>query len=199
MPTVGIVGAGPMSRSLAELLCRQYRVTVGTRHRELLKVLGLSGDVKVTSLQEAAESDVVLLAVRHRVAPGLLTLVGRQLSGKVVIDTMNGWAMPKSLTEGCWLANRLPTAKVVRAFTHIDHEALLRHGTTEPGRWAAGYAADDREARIVAEQLITATGFVPVQVGGLAQSAPLDVGGILWPYMFTPEDMRAALGHATPD
>jgi len=38
--------------------------------------------------------------------------------------------------------------------------------------------------------LVAAAGYVPVVIGGLGRSAPLDPGGILFPNMFLPADMR---------
>lgn len=42
-------------------------------------------------------------------------------------------------------------------------------------------------------ELVSNTGFVPVDIGLLADSAPLDPGGILFPHVFTVADMKLNL------
>jgi predicted dinucleotide-binding enzyme len=199
---IGIIGAGPVGRSLAVLLDRAgHTVRVGTRHPAAARVHGLPETVGLGTLEWAAQAGVVVIAVRHRAAASVAAMLRDALAGKVVIDTMNAWmlrdylaaGLPSGMTEGCWLAAQLPGAHVVRAFSHIDWELIVPSATTEPGRWAIAYAADAYPAAATVEALIDATGYVPVHIGTLAESGPLDVGGVLWPYMFTPDDMREVL------
>jgi len=201
-PSIGIIGAGPVGRGIAALLDRAgYAVAVGTRHPEAARRHGLPEGVDVGTLQHAARADVVVMTTRHPAAPAVLSLLRRELTGKVLIDTMNAWifrdyvaaGLSDSLTEGSWLARQVPECMVARAFSHIDCDVLVSRPVAEPGRWAVAYAADAEPAARIAERLITDTGYVPVRVGTLAESAPLDVGGVLWPYMFTPGDMRDVL------
>jgi predicted dinucleotide-binding enzyme len=182
LPSIGVVGTEPISRGVATLLRRAgYQVRLGSQH--------------------AAEAQVVVIAVRHSAAPAVLAALKDDLAGKVVIDTMNAWifrdyvvaGLSDSLTEGSWAARQLPGASVARAFSHIDAKSMVSSAIDKPGRWAVAYAADDEPAVAITRRLITDTGYVPVSVGTLAESGPLDVGGTLWPYMFTPDDMRDAL------
>ncbi len=94
------------------------------------------------------------------------------------------------------MANILPDTRVVRAFSHIDWDLLVPSAVNEPGKWAAGYAADDEDAAQTVESLIVDMGYVPVRVGRLAESASLDPGGVLWPSLLTPEAMRSKLERA---
>ncbi|WP_433345618.1 hypothetical protein ACQP25_24595 [Microtetraspora malaysiensis] len=64
---------------------------------------------------------------------------------------------------------------------------------TQPGFWAMVVAGDDPEANAIVHALVRATGFVPVHIGTLAESAPLDPGGVLFPHMFTPADLTAQI------
>lgn len=41
--------------------------------------------------------------------------------------------------------------------------------------------------------LVRATGFTPVPIGGLATSVALKPGGSLFPHMFTPGDLKSML------
>ncbi len=91
------------------------------------------------------------------------------------------------------MASLLPGSSVVRAFSHIDWDLLVTRATNEPGVWAVGYASDGDDVDKVVEVMIRDMGYVPVKVGSLAESAPIDPGGVLWPRMLTPDAMRALL------
>ena len=60
---------------------------------------------------------------------------------------------------------------------------------TRHGVWAVAYAADDQAASDMTARLIRDMGYV----GALAESARWTLGGVLYPRMFTPAGMRAAL------
>ncbi len=64
-------------------------------------------------------------------------------------------------------------------------ESLAYRGLRQPGFWAIAVAGDDPEANKIVHDLVRATGFVPVHIGTLAESAPLDPGGVIFPHMFT--------------
>ena len=205
-PSIGIIGAGPIGRGVCVLLHRAgYRVTVGTQRPDAARRHGLPAAVAIGTAQQAADAEVVIVAVRHPALPALMAMLRGRLAGKVVIDTCSAWilrdylaaGLSDELTEGCWLARQIPEARVSRAFSHIDYEVLVSRPTEQPGHWAAAYAADDPIAGKITARLLTDVGYVPVRVGALAESAALDVGGVLWPYMFTPDDMVAIL--AGPD
>ena len=54
-------------------------------------------------------------------------------------------------------------------------------------------ARDSLHATRIVEQMVRDMGYVPVNIGTLAESAPLDIGGVLWPRMLVPEQMRDLL------
>ena len=208
---IGILGTGPVGLGLAELFSRQgHAVRVGTRDPARGRVTPPAG-VGLTSFQRAAEfGEVVLVAVRHAASAALLRRLEPALWEKLVIDADNAWVgadyraarFRPGETEGQWMARRIPRSRVTRAFSHIDWDVLVPAATREPHQWAAGYAADsDRDAGELAE-LINRVCYVPVRVGTLAESAPLDVGGVLFARMFRPDEMYSALGrrsvHSSP-
>ncbi|GAA4263613.1 NADPH-dependent F420 reductase [Dactylosporangium darangshiense] len=201
--TIGVIGSGPIGRGIATLLSRSdYSVTLGTRNPSAAKLRDLPAEVAVGSFADAADQETIVLSVVHGVARDLVAGVRARLAGKVVIDTMNAWiradyvaaGLSEQLTEGSWLAAQLPESSVARAYSHIDWDLLVPRATQQPGVWAAAYAADDPGTRAVTERVIHDSGYVPVLVGKLAESAPLDVGGLLWARMFKPEHMIALLG-----
>jgi 8-hydroxy-5-deazaflavin:NADPH oxidoreductase len=70
---------------------------------------------------------------------------------------------------------------------------LTSRARRQPDTWAVAIAADDDHALSVTAHVVTAARYVPVPIGGLGQSAPLDPGGRLFPNMFLPGDMRDLL------
>jgi predicted dinucleotide-binding enzyme len=201
-PSIGILGSGPVGRGLATLLVRSgYRVTLGTRHPDALVLSELPSTVGIGRFDEAAQADIVFLAVVHSASQELVEALEDQLVGKILVDVNNAWVrqhyaatgLSDSLTEGSWMARLLPDSSVVRAFSHIDWDILVARATNEPGRWAVGYASDDTDVDNLVEVLIRDMGYVPVKVGSLAESAPIDPGGVLWPRMLSPDAMRALL------
>ena len=204
--TIGVIGSGPVGRGIATLLQRAgYEVTLGTGHPQAPALSELPSAVVVGSFADAADAEAVFIAVAHGAALNVLQPLRNQLAGKVVVDTMNAWiardyeaaGLSDTLTEGSWLTSVLPGTKVARAFSHIDWDLLVPNATKQPGVWAAAFAASDDDTIDIVEQLIRATGYIPVNVGTLDESAPLDVGGVLWPRMLTPTEMRGVLDGRT--
>jgi len=201
-PTIGVLGSGPVGQGIAELLSRaDYSVSLGTRQPQSAKLDRLPPGVRRSTFQEAAQVDRVFLAVLHSASRELVLSLENDLKGKLLVDTDNAWlpghaqaaGLNSSLTEGTWMARLLPQTHVTRAFSHIDWDKLVPAATRQPDTWAVGYAADDPQAATQLETLIRAMRYLPYRVGTLAGSAAIDVGGVLWPGMYTPTDMHAIL------
>ncbi len=143
----------------------------------------------------------MFLAVLHSASRELVTSLKSRLAGKILVDADNASirehypaaGLFDSVTEGSWMAGLLPDTLVVRAFSHIDWNLLVPRAINEPGRWAVGYASENAFVDETVEMLIRDTGYVPVKVGSLAESAPIDPGGALWPRLVSPETMRTLL------
>lgn len=201
-PTIGVIGSGPMARGFATLLAEAgYDVTLGTRRSGAPELADLPPSVTVGSFRDAADhGDVVFIAIVHSAAKNLLTELADVLAGKTLVSSNNAWlpedyeaaGLSDELTEGSWMAAIVPSTNVVRAFSHMDWQYLVPK-STHPGTYAVSYAVDDPDSEATVTRLITDMGFVPYRVGTLAESAPLDVDGALWHYLFTPEQMQATL------
>ncbi|MEV5572350.1 NAD(P)-binding domain-containing protein [Spirillospora sp. NPDC052269] len=207
---LGILGAGPIGRAIGRAwIAAGHTVTFGVRTpgklRDLIDELGPRAEV--TSLEQAAAAaDIVLNALNHEAVDTVLAATAPHLAGKIVIDAGNPMGvsadgriistLPADLTAGNHTARLLPRSTVVRAFTHVMDESLAYRGTAQPGFWGMAVAGDDPEANEIVHELVRATGFVPVHIGTLAESAPLDPGGALFPHMFTPADLAAQVSAA---
>jgi hypothetical protein len=209
---IGILGAGLLGGTLGRLWARRgHHVMFSSRHPE--RLAGLVADAGATAaggtIVEAARfGDVVLLAVPYGELSGVLASVERQLDGKVVVDAANpGRLSPDGRLvnalpaggppAGVLTARRLPRARVVRAFSHVAAESYPVRGRKMPMLLGVAVAGDDPSAKQVVERLTREIGFTPVDLGGLADSAPLDPGGALWAPV-TAGDLRARLAPASP-
>jgi predicted dinucleotide-binding enzyme len=206
--SIGVLGAGNIGRPIGRhWLLAGHEVTFGSRTPERLTefVGGLGSAAKATTLTEAADaSDILLLSVPYPAWDELLDAVGDQLVGKLIIDATNPMGLSDEgriistldpgITQGRRTAKLLPDSTVVRAFTHVMDELLWSRGTEQRHFWGMAYASDDTAASDIVAQLVSDTGFTPVRLGGLDDSAALDPGGAVFPHMFTPADLRAAAG-----
>ncbi|MFF7989527.1 NADPH-dependent F420 reductase [Kitasatospora xanthocidica] len=207
---LGVLGAGNIGRPVGRhWLAAGHSVTFGSRTPEHLAPfvgpLG-AGATAATLAETARTADVLLLSVPYEAAAGVLAEVGEHLAGKIVIDATNPVTLTEDgrvvstltpgVTQGRHASKQLPHTTVVRAFTHVMDELLWSRGTRQRHFWAIAVAGDDAPAKALVAGLVHDAGFTPVDLGGLDESAPLDPGGVLFPHMFTPGEMRALTGLA---
>jgi hypothetical protein len=202
---IAVIGFGAIGRALAEpWITAGHRVTIGSRNpaQRRTEAAGADGVAFTDQAAAIAQSTVVALCVPHA---GLDEVLRCEVdwTGKVVLDATNPVALSpegrlvSTLATpgpvGVALARRLPAASVVRAFSHVMDELLVSRGRRHPGVWAVAMAGDDEAAKQIVAGLIRDTGFVPVDLGGLADSAPLDPGGLLFPSILPAAEMRVRL------
>ncbi len=91
------------------------------------------------------------------------------------------------------MAQRLPTARIVKAFTTVYAGKLESeaHRAGEP--LAIAMAGDDEPAKQTVAALIKDAGYFPVDIGTLDESEPLDPGGVLWNSAITEAELRQRL------
>lgn len=208
---IAILGAGKIALAAGRLwLAAGHSLCFGVRapERHAASTEALGPRASVTSVARAAAAgEIVLLAVPYAAVELLLPSLRAELAGKLVMDATNPFGLSSDgrivstlgpgITAGSRMAALLPQSRVVRAFTHVMDELLVSRGTAQAGLWAMAIAGDDPAAKHLAAGLVRDAGFVPVDVGTLADSAPLDPGGALFPHMYTEADMRAVLAGLT--
>ncbi|MCX5096436.1 NAD(P)-binding domain-containing protein [Streptomyces sp. NBC_00365] len=128
--TIGIVGAGEIGRAVADKAVRQgHEVLIGnSRGPETLKAVveQLGPKAHAVTAEEAAQPDLIFLAVPFFAVPDLTSLT--DWSRKIVVDTTNQFAEANpwrgrydvgDLTGSEWVAERLPGARIVKAFNSL--------------------------------------------------------------------------------
>src|SRR5213596_2947914 len=141
------------------------------------------------SVEEAiAEADAVVFAVWLDTTKELIGTDARLLENKVVVDPSNPLGfdesgqmirtLPEGQSAGSVVAALLPTGShYVKAFGTLGADSLASAANREPRRAVLFYATDDDAAATAIEQLISAAGFDPLKVGGVANAGRLEVPG----------------------
>jgi 8-hydroxy-5-deazaflavin:NADPH oxidoreductase len=181
---VGIVGSGRIGGNVGRLLARAGHDVLFSFSRDddkLAKVAAAAGPRARTGSPRAAVefADVVVLSVPWDAIDVALDAAG-PLDGKVVVDTTNPFGSHGpvglgQLTSAQYNQRRMPGARLVKAFNTLtagfQAEAA---GRTGDGRVAMFHVADDRDAGETVAGLIADAGFIPVSLGTLADSEPLE-------------------------
>jgi len=170
---IGFVGSGRIGGNLARLLAAAGHDVFMSFSRDPERVDG-------TPAEAAAFGELVVLSVPWTLVETAVAEAGG-LDGKIVIDTTNqfgaeGWeTIPDGLTAAQLNQRRMPGARLVKAFNTLtagfQAEAA---GRTGPDRVAVFMCGDDEEAKRVVAALIDDAGFVPIDVGGLADASPME-------------------------
>jgi 8-hydroxy-5-deazaflavin:NADPH oxidoreductase len=192
--TVAIIGAGNIGgRLAANFAAGGQDFLLAGRDRDAAQKIAadLDGHAEVVSVDEAvARADVLVIAVWLPDFRQLIAQYGDRLAGKVIVDPSNpvgpdgagGYrkVIGEQESSGQILAGLLPAgARLVKAFGTLSSPSLTSAAWREPERAVLFYAADDTAAGDLVADLIRASGFDPVRVGGLDQSIRIEMFGDL--------------------
>ncbi|MBE9101646.1 NAD(P)-binding domain-containing protein [filamentous cyanobacterium LEGE 07170] len=201
---IGIIGAGDVGQTLAELWIQAgHTIILSSRHPEtlsdVLQPLGSSAK-GATVAQAAAEAEILLLAVSYWTVDEAIAHIAPHVDDKIVIDATNPLRYAEEGgTErvigdqeiaGLVMANKLPNARIVKAFTTLWTGYLKQHAHRQSPQIAMPLAGAKADTSIVAD-LIQDAGFEPVDLGTLADSRPLDPPSAIWNQVLTADELRA--------
>lgn len=145
-------------------------------------------------------ADVVVLSVPWGTIDDAWTFIG-DVGNAVIVDTTNPFGpdgvVELPCTSAAFNARRFGLKPYVKAFNTLT-AAFQAAAIDRPVRHRAAmfYVASDPHAAKVAEALIGAVGFVPVYVGGPAESEMMEAPrrtGAAYGEEYTPEGARAAV------
>jgi len=177
------MGAGNVGGGLgAGLATAGHEVTYGVRDPDSEKTraaLAASRGAGAASPAEAVRSaDVVIFALRWDAAGDTAGQLP-SLEGRTVIDAMNRFDGDPARSTAEDLAAMLPGARLVKAFNTIGFENFTTANQRRE-KAAMFICGDDDEAKRVAAELATDLGFVPEDVGPLANAKPLEGMVKIW-------------------
>ena len=190
--TTAIIGAGNIGGTLArELVAGGERVVIAARDASDAEAVArdLGELASAAPVREAIQAaDVVVFAVWFDTIKELLARDGDLLHGKVVVDPSNPMGfdekgrafrtLPDDRSQASIVAALLPSgAHYVKAFGSLGADSLAQEANREPHRAVLFYATDDDDSGATVERLITAAGFDPVKIGGVAAAGRIEVPG----------------------
>ena len=171
-PRIALIGAGQVGGTLGTLWAKAgYPVMFSSRHpEELTDLVAEAGpNARAGSVEQAiAFADVVVLAVPYGAEPALAKQYGAALRGKILIDADNaypgrdGEVARAAQAEGVarYSSRLFAGTRFVRAFNSVNASSLRGGGGD---RVQVLYSTRDAQAAQVAEELIRATGSVPLR------------------------------------
>lgn len=179
---IGVIGAGRIGGNAARLFAQAGHEVLVSFSRDPQKLDALAAEIggrAGTPREAVAFGDVVMLAVSWTLIDDVLAQAG-PLDGKIVIDTTNqfgreGWEDLGDQTAAQVNAARMPGARYTKAFNTLTSgfqaEAAGRTGADRVVMFLCG---DDDEAKRVVGGLIDDAGFTPVDMGTVADAAPME-------------------------
>jgi predicted dinucleotide-binding enzyme len=189
-----IIGLGNIgSRVAKNLTAGGQTVIVSERNLDKAEKLAaeLGNSALAMPIDDAVKAaDVILLAIYFDAIKEFITAHRQMLTGKIVIDPSNPIApdgkggMKKIISAdqsaGEIIAGLLPEGtELVKAFGTLTAESLGAGANRLPEPAVLFYATDHAEAGRAVASLIAASGFAPVNVGGIDQSARIEAFGDL--------------------
>jgi 8-hydroxy-5-deazaflavin:NADPH oxidoreductase len=195
--TAAIIGTGNIGSTLAaNFAAGGLDFLLAGRDQDTARKIAsdLDGHAEVVSVDKAVDrADVLVIAVWLPDFEQLIAQYGERLAGKVIVDPTNPVGpdsdgnyrkvIGDQESSGQILARLLPAgARLVKAFGTLAAPTLSAAARQEPERAVLFYAADDAAAGDLVADLIHASGFEPVRVGGLDQSIRIEMFGNLHEY-----------------
>jgi predicted dinucleotide-binding enzyme len=174
-----IIGFGAVGQALARAFARKnIQVAVASRRAPeaiAAQASAIGPAVAATSLQEALEAQIIILAVPFGLQDELAKAADWQ--GKIVIDATNAYGVPPDelgdLPSSVVNAQALVGSRLVKAFNHLPTRTLAQDPDVKGGRRVTFLSSDDDDAASQVAALVEQLGFAPVNLGKLAE------GGLL--------------------
>jgi predicted dinucleotide-binding enzyme len=181
---IGVIGAGGIAQAVAkQALAAGYEVILSnSRGPETLKavVQGLGAGATAGSVREAAQADLVVLAVQwQNVEKALAGLPG--WNGRILIDATNPTSGPPDFklaelggkTSSEVVASLAPGARVVKAMNTLTVAVLGSNPREAGGRRVVFMSGNDAPAKKEVAAILDRIGFATIDLG------PLSTGGAM--------------------
>lgn len=192
--TVAVIGLGNIGKAIATNLVKgNHSVILASRDKEKTKSLAEQlGNLATTKeiADAIKEAEVIIPAIYFNVLKDFFQTFSKELDGKIIIDVSNPIApdgnggfkkiIAENESAGKILSDLIPkNAKLIKAFGTLGAGSLLNSAFNEPDKKVLFYASDSTNSSQQIEELITSSGFVPFNVGGIDQSIKIEVFGDL--------------------
>jgi 8-hydroxy-5-deazaflavin:NADPH oxidoreductase len=192
--TVAIIGLGNIGKTIASNLVKgNHPVILASRDSVKTKVLADQLG-KLATAKEIADaikdSEVIIPAIYFNSLKEFFQTYSNELDGKIIVDVSNPIApdgnggfkkiIGENESAGKILSDLIPkNTKLIKAFGTLGAGSLLNSAFNEPDKKVLFYASDSTNSNQQIEELITSSGFVPFNIGGIEQSIKIEVFGEL--------------------
>jgi 8-hydroxy-5-deazaflavin:NADPH oxidoreductase len=177
---IGIIGAGRIGGNVARLLALAGHDITVSFARDQDRLAAFAAEIGATAGEpsRAAAAEAVVLSVPWTVIDAALAAAG-PLDGRIVVDTTNqfgaGGVLDLGHTAARHNADRMPGARYTKCFNTLtagfQAQAAGRAGDARVVQWICG---DDPDAKAILGQLVEDAGYVPVDLGGIDDCAPME-------------------------
>jgi predicted dinucleotide-binding enzyme len=185
MPAVTVIGAGNIGAAVARLALKAG-AEVQVLTRDPAKAAAVDPAVTPGTVGDAVTGEVVVLALPY---PALAEVADRYadgFAGRVVVDvtnpvdfaTFDALVVPAGSSATAELAERLPQARVLKAF-NTTFAATLATGTVGDRPTTVLVAGDDADAKAALAGIVEAAGLRAVDAGSLRRAHELEALGFL--------------------
>lgn len=188
---LAVIGSGNIGKSIGTWASKvNYEVIFSAKNEQHAQeaAQAAGNNAKAADVQKAVEmADVVLLAVPYGAVKEVLSEVGAQLKGKVLIDATNaltddysGLKLGFTTSAAEEIAKLAPEAKVVKAFNTVFASVYASQNPQIKGQpISVFYAGDDNDAKAKVADLISKMGFDAVDAGPLKSARNLEPMALL--------------------
>jgi predicted dinucleotide-binding enzyme len=185
MPAVTVIGAGNIGAAVARLALKAG-AEVQVLTRDPAKAAAVDPAVTPGTVGDAVTGEVVVLALPY---PALAEVADRYtdgFAGRVVVDvtnpvdfaTFDALVVPAGSSATAELAERLPQARVLKAF-NTTFAATLATGTVGDRPTTVLVAGDDADAKAALAGIVETAGLRAVDAGSLRRAHELEALGFL--------------------
>ena len=184
---IAIIGAGAIGSAIARKLAQNgiEASIANSRGQQSLQALTneLGPNIKAVSVKEAAQADLVFVAVNWNRIPAALKDLG-PWNGRILVDANNAVEVPSFQAVNLGgrassevVADLAPGARVVKAFGHLVAPVLDADPQANGGRRVLFLSGPDADAKKTVSDLIARLGFAPVDLGGVNEGRAVQFPG----------------------
>jgi hypothetical protein len=200
---LAIIGSGNIGKSIGAWASKvNYEVIFSAKNEQHAQEAARAAGHQATAadVKTAVESaEILLLAVPYGAVKEVISELGPQLKGKVLIDATNaltddfsGLQLGFTTSAAEEIAKLAPESKVVKAFNTVFASVYASQDPQIKGQAiSVFYAGDDQEAKAKVAELIRKMGFDAVDAG------PLKAARNLEPMALLNISLGYGLGHGT--
>lgn len=175
-----IIGFGKMGQALAKAFVRHHiQVLVATTRTPesfAAQAAAIGPEIIPATLAEAAEADIIFLAVRFQTHPDIAKTLP-SWEGKIIVDVTNAYGIPLEKLDGQPSAkvveNAFTNSKLVKGFNHLAATVFDQDPPGHGGRRVVFLSSDHDSAAAEISNLADKLGFAPIQLGRLAEGGML--------------------------